>query len=71
MVCKFAIFKICKNRSFTFCLQLVFETKISIIMLNKKNERMNQMKITYREVNGYLIPNLKLPPEEVNIRLGR
>ena len=29
------------------------------------------MKITYREVNGYLIPNLKLPPEEVNIRLDK
>ena len=29
------------------------------------------MKITYREVNGYLIPNLKLPPEEANIRLGK
>ena len=28
------------------------------------------MKITYREVNGYLIPNLKLPPKEANIRLG-
>lgn len=40
-------------------------------MTNKKNERMNQMKITYREVNGYLIPNLKLPPEEANIRLGK
>lgn len=40
-------------------------------MPNKKNERMNQMKITYREVNGYLIPNLKLPPEEANIRLGK
>lgn len=40
-------------------------------MLNKKNERMNQMKITYREVNGYLIPNLKLPPEEACIRLGK
>ena len=32
---------------------------------------MNQMKITYREVSGYLIPNLKLPPEEANIRLGK
>ena len=32
---------------------------------------MSQMKITYREVNGYLIPNLKLPPEEANIRLGK
>ena len=40
-------------------------------MLNKKNERMYQMKITYREVNGYLIPNLKLPPEEANVRLGK
>ena len=40
-------------------------------MTNEKNERMNQMKITYREVNGYLIPNLKLPPEEANIRLGK
>ena len=29
------------------------------------------MKITYRKVNGYLIPNLKLPPEEANIRLGK
>ncbi len=29
------------------------------------------MKITYREVNGYLIPNLKLPPEEANIRLDK
>ena len=29
------------------------------------------MKTTYREVNGYLIPNLKLPPEEANIRLGK
>ena len=32
---------------------------------------MTQMKITYREVNGYLIPNLKLPPEEANVRLGK
>lgn len=29
------------------------------------------MKITYREVNGYLIPNLKLPPEDTNVRLGK
>lgn len=29
------------------------------------------MKITYREVNGYLIPNIKLPPEEANVRLGK
>ena len=29
------------------------------------------MKITYREVNGYLIPNIKLPPEETNVRLGK
>ena len=27
--------------------------------------------ITYRKVNGYLIPNLTLPPEESNIRLGK
>ena len=32
---------------------------------------MNQMKITYREVGDYLIPNLKLPPEEANVRLGK
>ncbi len=29
------------------------------------------MKITYREVNGYLIPNLKIPPEEASVRLGK
>lgn len=40
-------------------------------MTNKKKERMNQMKITYREVNGYLIPDLKLPPEEANVSLGK
>lgn len=60
-----------QKRSFTIYLQLVFEAKISNIMTNKKNERMKQMKITYREVNGYLIPNIKLPPEEANIRLGK
>ena len=27
--------------------------------------------ITYRQVNGYLIPNLTLPPEESTIRLGK
>lgn len=27
--------------------------------------------ITYRQVNGYLIPNLTLPPEESNIRLRK
>lgn len=27
--------------------------------------------ITYRQVNGYLIPNLTLPPEESAIRLGK
>ena len=27
--------------------------------------------ITYRQVNGYLIPNLTLPPEEANITLGK
>ena len=40
-------------------------------MTIKKNERMNQMKITYREVNGYLIPNFKLPPEEASVSLGK
>lgn len=68
---KFTISKICKNHSLTIYLQLVFEPKISTIITTKKNERMKQMKITYREVNGYLIPNLKLPPEETNIRLGK
>lgn len=28
-------------------------------------------KITYREVNGYMIPNLILPPEEAKVRLGK
>ena len=27
--------------------------------------------ITYRQVNDYMIPNLKLPPEESTIRLGK
>ncbi len=27
--------------------------------------------ITYRQVNDYMIPNLKLPPEESVIRLGK
>ena len=27
--------------------------------------------ITYRQVNEYMIPNLTLPPEEANIRLGK
>lgn len=27
--------------------------------------------ITYRHVNDYMIPNLKLPPEETAIRLGK
>lgn len=68
---KFSDIKTVRKRSLTIYLQLVFDTKISVIMLNEKNERMNQMKITYREVNGYLIPNLKLPPEEANVRLGK
>ncbi len=28
-------------------------------------------KITYRQVNDYMIPNLILPPEEENITLGK
>lgn len=27
--------------------------------------------ITYRQVNDYMIPNLRLPPEETSIRLGK
>lgn len=27
--------------------------------------------ITYRQVNDYMIPNLKFPPEETAIRLGK
>ncbi len=27
--------------------------------------------ITYRQVNDYMIPNLKLPPEESAVRLGK
>ena len=27
--------------------------------------------ITYRQVNDYMIPNLKLPPEEAAVRLGK
>ena len=57
--------------SFTIYLQLVFEAKISTIITIKKNERMTKMKITYRQVCDYMIPKLKLPPEESNIRLGK
>lgn len=32
---------------------------------------MNEMNITYRQVNDYKIPNLKLPPEESTIRLSK
>ena len=28
-------------------------------------------KITYRQVGDYLIPNLKLPPEEASVTLGK
>ncbi len=28
-------------------------------------------KITYRQVNGYLIPNIILPPEQANITVGK
>lgn len=31
----------------------------------------NQSKIQYRQVGDYLIPNLRLPPEEANKRLGK
>ena len=29
------------------------------------------MKITYRQVNDYMIPNLKIPPEESAVHLGK
>ena len=28
-------------------------------------------KITYRQVNGFLIPNIVLPPEQANIIIGK
>ena len=28
-------------------------------------------KITYRQVNGFLIPNIILPPEQANITIGK
>lgn len=31
----------------------------------------NKNSIQYRQVDDYLIPNLMLPPEEANIRLGK
>lgn len=31
----------------------------------------NKNKLTYRQVGDYFIPNLTLPPEEANIRLGK
>ena len=31
----------------------------------------NEIKITYRQVGDYKIPNLRLPPEESTIRLGK
>ena len=31
----------------------------------------NKTEITYRRVGDYLIPNLKLPPEEAKVRLGK
>ncbi len=65
------IVKLSENARLQFIYNYFFEPKISVIIAIKKNERMNQMKITYREVNGYLIPNLKLPPEEANVRLGK
>lgn len=37
----------------------------------QKQERMNKMNITYRQVGDYQIPNLTLPSEESKIRLGK
>ena len=31
----------------------------------------NKNSISYRQVGDYLIPNLKLPPEETNVTLGK
>lgn len=31
----------------------------------------NEIKVTYRQVGDYKIPNLRLPPEESTIRLGK
>ena len=31
----------------------------------------NKTEITYRRVGDYFIPNLKLPPEEATVRLGK
>ena len=31
----------------------------------------NEKKISYRRVGDYLIPNLKLPPEETKVTLGK
>ena len=31
----------------------------------------NKTEITYRRVGDYFIPNLKLPPEEAKVRLGK
>ena len=30
-----------------------------------------KIKITYRQVNGFLIPNIILPPEQANIIIGK
>ena len=35
------------------------------------DERKNEMKITYRQVGDYQIPNLTLPPKEANICLDK
>ena len=43
------------------------------LLINGMNEFRNMLmaNITYRYVNDYMIPNLKLPPEETAIRLGK
>ena len=47
-------------------------SKIHIRHIYRKQERIKIMaNITYRQVNDYMIPNLKLPPEETSIRLSK
>lgn len=40
-----------------------------LLRIRKDNAIMKN--ITYRQANDYMIPNLTLPPEEANIRLGK
>lgn len=45
---------------------------ILLLQVQKEVCKMSEKtKITYRQVNGYLIPNIILPPEQANITLGK